>query len=57
MYQFTDILDSKKLARLKKYFNCYIKVIRMSVKIIVTNIKYTYTELVLIFLGVAIGFG
>lgn len=48
-HQFIDILESRTLASLEKYFNRYTKAARMSVKVIVTDMNYTYPELVSVF--------
>lgn len=48
-HQFIDILESRTLVSLEKYFNRYTKAARMSVKVIVTDMNYTYPELVSVF--------
>ncbi|AVK63046.1 ISL3 family transposase [Lactobacillus sp. CBA3606] len=48
-HQFIDILESRTLASLEKYFNRYTKAARMGVKVIVTDMNYTYPELVSVF--------
>lgn len=45
-HQFIDILESQTLASLEKHFNRYIKVARMSVTVFMTDMNYTYPELV-----------
>ncbi|WP_072535241.1 transposase [Lactiplantibacillus argentoratensis] len=48
-HQFIDILESRTLVSLEKYFKRYTKAARMSVKVIVTDMNYTYPELVSVF--------
>lgn len=48
-HQFIDILESRTLASLEKYFKRYTKAARMGVKVIVTDMNYTYPELVSVF--------
>lgn len=54
-FAFIDVLESRTLASLKKYFNRYTKAARMSVKVIVTDMNYTYSELISVFSKAIIG--
>ncbi|SMS15319.1 ISL3 family transposase [Levilactobacillus zymae] len=48
-HQFCDILESRTLYDLKRYFNRYTRAAREGVRVIVTDMNYTYPQLVAVF--------